>query len=68
MCGWALGAPFYNVKEVHHCYDPIEPHYYPTEDTSGGRVLTKNICARCYSTKSIMTKRGLQRLRDTNGK
>ena len=68
VCGQVLDAPFYYVKEVHHCYGPIEPHYYATGDTEGGRVLRKNICARCHGTESIMSTYELQKLRDTNGK
>eukprot|EP00978_Attheya_sp_CCMP212_P001076 scaffold2206_cov71-Attheya_sp.AAC.1 len=38
MCGESLDVPPYNLKEAHHCNDPVEPIYYATQDTRG---LTK---------------------------
>jgi hypothetical protein len=33
MCGESLDVPpAYNLKEAHHCNDPVEPIYYATQE------------------------------------
>jgi hypothetical protein len=48
MCGESLDVLPYILKEAHHCDDPVEPMYYATQDTRGGQIVAKDICAVCY--------------------
>eukprot|EP00978_Attheya_sp_CCMP212_P003264 scaffold6745_cov38-Attheya_sp.AAC.1 len=60
LCGEALDVPPYNLKEAHHCNDPVEPIYYATPDTRGGRIVTKDIiCAVCYGPDDLVLKQEL---------
>ena len=68
VCGQLLDVPKYHVREAHRCHEPIESQYYATNDTTGGRVLTKNICATCYADNSFVTKQEILRSRKTGGK
>eukprot|EP00978_Attheya_sp_CCMP212_P025218 scaffold80767_cov35-Attheya_sp.AAC.2 len=59
ICGDALDVPPYNLREAHHCNNPVEPIYYATQDTRGGRIVTKDICAVCYGPDDLVLKQEL---------
>eukprot|EP00978_Attheya_sp_CCMP212_P009170 scaffold21618_cov63-Attheya_sp.AAC.12 len=57
MCGESLDVPPYKLKEAHHCNDPaVEPVYYATQDTRGGKIVTTDICAVCYEPDDLVVK------------
>ena len=68
MCGEALDVPPYNLREAHCCNDPVEPIYYATQDTRGGRIVTKDICAVCYGPDNLVLKQDLLESGHTKGK
>ena len=68
MCGEALDVPPYNLREAHRCNDPVEPIYYATQDTRGGRIVTKDICAVCYGPDDLVLKQDLLESGHTKGK
>mmetsp|Transcript_37401 Transcript_37401/g.54748 ORF Transcript_37401/g.54748 Transcript_37401/m.54748 type:complete len:144 (-) Transcript_37401:153-584(-) len=68
MCGESLEVPFYHVREAHMCNDPVEPQYYSTNDTRGGRVLRKSVCAICYESEGLVPKKEVLNSRSTGGK
>jgi hypothetical protein len=57
MCGEALDVPPYNLKEAHHCNEPVETIYYTTRDTRGGKIVTKDIGAVCYGPDDLVLNR-----------
>ena len=56
MCGESLDVPPFNLKEAHRCNVPVEPIYYATQDTRGGRIVTKDICGVCYVPDVLVAK------------
>eukprot|EP00978_Attheya_sp_CCMP212_P000725 scaffold1444_cov55-Attheya_sp.AAC.3 len=59
MCGETSDVLPYNLKEAFHCNDPVEPIYYAPQDTRGGRIVTKDICAVGYGPDDLMVKQEL---------
>jgi hypothetical protein len=60
MCGESLDVPLYNLKEAPHCCnDPVEPVYYAAQDTRGGPIVKKDICAVCCGPDDLVVKQEL---------
>eukprot|EP00978_Attheya_sp_CCMP212_P018140 scaffold49260_cov63-Attheya_sp.AAC.1 len=49
-------------------YMCVEPHYYSTNDTRGGRVLTKIVCAVCYESDGLVLKKEVLNSKSTGGR
>ena len=59
MCGESLDVTPYHLKGAHHCNDPVEPIHCATQDTRGGQIFTKNICAVGDGPGDLVTKQEL---------
>eukprot|EP00978_Attheya_sp_CCMP212_P028528 scaffold98739_cov71-Attheya_sp.AAC.1 len=64
----SLDVPPYNLKEAYCCNDPVEPIYYATQDTRGGKIVTKDICAVCYGPEDLVVKQEILESEFTKGR
>ena len=72
--GYVCGNPIsditgFYIRTSHQCGNYIEPAYYnPATGLRGGRIVTDDICAICYSEDDIVSTDIIRGSRDTGGK
>lgn len=70
VCGNKVAVKRYFVQQKHRCGDFVESQYYNPDKVGarGGRIVTTDVCAICYSQHDIVSAEEIKTRRDVGGK